>query len=118
MIVYYHNQEIVPVSNRKRFIFTSLEQEKKLGNGTYKALKEEYARLTLPEDCPSSQRVRRVGLKLGSSSRTLKERKYLWKFLVVDNKDVANAFVLPKYFVSSSIIIFFHNYFFFVSSLY
>lgn len=96
---YLYHLEAVPVTKRKRFIATSIEYEKKVGDKTFSQIKQQYASKSLPDVHPASVKVKQIGMKLVQTSSVLRKRGYRWKFIVVDDPRVVNAFVLPRYFV-------------------
>jgi hypothetical protein len=100
----YHIEE-VPVSKRKRFIVTSIQSEKQLGDQSYSKLKQQYAQKSFPDTHPTTLKVKQIGMKLVHTSSTLKSRGYKWKFIVVDDPNVVNAFVVPRFFLPFEILL-------------
>lgn len=78
-----------PLSQRQQIIFTNEQQELELGEIQYQKLLDD---LTLNHDPEANRLVNAVGQRL---ARVAGKTNYVWEFVVVDNPEVAHAWVLP-----------------------
>jgi predicted Zn-dependent protease len=78
-----------PLTQRQQIIFTNEQQELELGEVQYQQLLDT---LVLNHDPEANRLVNKVGQRL---ARTAGKTNYLWEFVVVDNPEVAHAWVLP-----------------------
>ena len=101
---YYACLDQVPLTNRKRFLATSADLERNLGDQQYRALLEKYKGQVLPETHRASQTVHRVGSRIAAVTKDFCKEHNLHHMTTANNKpftftvvrsDQANAFVLP-----------------------
>ena len=104
-VVYYAYLDEVPLTHRRRWLATSSEWERQLGDQEYQTLLRQYRNEVLPATHRASVTLRRVGARIAAASDqfaaehdlttnyvSLHQRPYT--FTVV-RSDMANAFVLP-----------------------
>ena len=98
---YYSHVDEVPLTKRKRFLATSPEFERNIGDQQYKALLKDYKGKVLPESHRASQTVHRVGSRIATATQDFCKQHNLnhmadkpFTYTVV-RSDQANAFVLP-----------------------
>lgn len=99
---YFAYLEEVPLTKRKRWIGTSEEMERELGDEEYKKLLRQFRGNVLPPTHPAAVTVQRVGSRIANASRnfaaqhpetSLATAPYTY---TVVRSDQANAFVLPN----------------------
>ncbi|RUS18249.1 hypothetical protein BC937DRAFT_88997 [Endogone sp. FLAS-F59071] len=99
---YVTHLETVPVTDRRRFIDVTLEQEEAMAKQAYREVMLQYGNKILSSNHPYTVYVRRIAERLiqVSGMQNLK-----WEFHVVDSPE-RNAFVLPggKVFVFTGIL--------------
>jgi len=78
-----------PLTQRQQIIFTNERQELELGEIEYQKLLDD---LVLNHDPEANRIVNTVGQRL---ARAAGKTNYLWEFVVVDNPEIAHAWVLP-----------------------
>jgi predicted Zn-dependent protease len=104
--LYFHYLEEVPLTHRKRWIATSSQWERQLGDQEYKALLQQYQKDILPNDHRASITVRRVGNRIAQAAQEFAQQQSNSAptnshfsnpptFTVV-RSEMANAFVLPN----------------------
>ncbi|KAK7793882.1 hypothetical protein R5R35_003566 [Gryllus longicercus] len=94
---YIAHIEETPITKRKRFIAFSNEQVLQLAEIEQKVITDEHERSILPAAHPAYCRVLRVVSRLLDSNKDVEGiNEHLWRIIVVDDKDIANAFVLPN----------------------
>jgi hypothetical protein len=98
---YYACLDEVPLTKRKRFLATSAEFERSLGDQQYKALLQQYRGQVLPESHRASVTVHRVGSRIATVTQDFCKQHNLnhmantpFTYTVVRSEQ-ANAFVLP-----------------------
>uniref|UniRef100_A0A7S1YW04 Peptidase M48 domain-containing protein n=1 Tax=Ditylum brightwellii TaxID=49249 RepID=A0A7S1YW04_9STRA len=103
---YYHFQDEVPYTKRKRLLLTSPQHELTMGHNQYKQLTQFHKKDILPSHHRASVTVHRVGSRLASSTKTFMKQYHSSSSADADfyNKpftytiiqsDQVNAFVLP-----------------------
>lgn len=101
-VVYVTHLETVPFSDRTRFIWLGVENERRIGQKTFDQVKSaaRMEKALLPDSHPAARMVRKIGHRLeravaSSSERGLDHiRSHPFEYIVVDSK-VANAFAAP-----------------------
>jgi predicted Zn-dependent protease len=78
-----------PLTQRQQIIFTNEQQELELGEVQYQQLLDD---LVLNHDPEANRLVNTVGHRL---ARAAGKTNYVWEFVVVDNPEIAHAWVLP-----------------------
>ena len=96
---YYAFLDEAPVTKRRRWIATSPEWERQLGDREYQQLLRQYRGKILTSDHPASKTVHRVGRRIADASVNLAQKYNLpsappYTYTIV-RSDQANAFVLP-----------------------
>jgi predicted Zn-dependent protease len=98
---YYACLDEVPLTKRKRFLATSAEFERSLGDQQYKGLLQQYKGKVLPQSHRASVTVHRVGSRIATVTQDFCKQHNLnhmantpFTYTVV-RSDQANAFVLP-----------------------
>lgn len=102
---YVYNLEEVPITHRRRFNCISPEQEKALmSGGAYEQMLQQFRGKILPESHPYTQLVAKVVERLLPSVGSLAGDE--WRVHVVDDPNMANAFVMPggKVFVFTGLL--------------
>ena len=91
------------MTGRRRWIATSTEWERRLGDQEYRTLKEQFKNQTLPKDHRASVTVQRVGNRIFKAATEFSDKYHVEKSLLaskptftVVRSDMANAFVLPN----------------------
>ncbi|KAI8914228.1 peptidase family M48-domain-containing protein [Gorgonomyces haynaldii] len=99
---YISHLEKVPISNRTRFMNTSVAQEERLGEIQYQQLLAEYRNHILPLSHPYTQFVHQVAKRLIRAARL---EHVHWDIHVIQDRQM-NAFVLPggKIFVFTGLL--------------
>lgn len=103
-VVYYAYLDEAPLTHRQRWIATSPEWERQLGDQEYQALLRAHRADILPETHRASVTLRRVGARIAEAAdrfavehqladyAPIRQRPYTF---TVIRSDMANAFVLP-----------------------
>jgi len=97
---YYRFLDVVPFTNRKRWIATSPEWESHLGHAEYRKLLAQFRSDVLPPSHRATMTVERVGARIAAASSQFAQQNGLphasnpFTYTVV-RSDMANAFVLP-----------------------
>lgn len=107
--LYYHYLDRVPLTERQRWIATSPEWERSLGDQEYQQLLQQYRQAVLPPNHRASITVQRVGLRIHKAAQTflqehLTEEELKTSLVSIQTKPTftvvrsehANAFVLPN----------------------
>ncbi|CAL8462671.1 g2204 [Coccomyxa elongata] len=103
-IFYVSHREEVPYTHRKHAVFVSPETEKMLGLQTFTQVKAEAAAAgkLLPPQHPATVSVRRIGERIAAQAanpagggRTDHMKSLQWEFVVINEPDNVNAFVMP-----------------------
>ncbi|KAG7353617.1 peptidase M48 Ste24p family protein [Nitzschia inconspicua] len=99
--MYFHYQNFAPMTHRRRWIASSPEFEKEIGDENYQQLLQQYAGNILPKHHPATMAIEKIGGRIfqaaGEFAREYNLDYFDTKnvtFTVVDT-DQANAFVLP-----------------------
>ena len=99
---YYRYLDTAPLTNRKRWIATSPEWERQLGDSEYKQLLNQFRGKILPKDHRASITVNRVGSRIAKAANKFCDEHRIENFkstsptFTVVRSDMANAFVLPN----------------------
>ncbi|KAH3682813.1 hypothetical protein WICPIJ_006219 [Wickerhamomyces pijperi] len=107
-LIYVSNLHEAPVTGRKRFIWTPVWLEEKIGNQSYRQLLNQYNQQgqILPASHPTTKKVASIFKRILDVS-PVNADQLDWKIhVIVDPNAPPNAFVLPggKVFVFSSIL--------------
>ena len=101
--LYYAYLDEVPLTHRKRWIATTPEWERKLGDEEYQNLLTQFQGNILPNDHRASTTVHRVGKRIADAAQVFaKQHGCLPEHIptpttyTVVRSDMANAFVLPN----------------------
>lgn len=111
-VFYITHLEPAPISGRRRFIFVSESIEKWVGQNTYSQIMAQYRGKILPQNDPTTMRVKRIMRRIINASDTSKDDDSIkWEIHVIHSNDPPNAFVIPggKVFVFTSILPILHN---------
>lgn len=106
-MTYYAYLDVVPITGRKRWIVTSPNWERQMGDQEYRHLMKQFRADILPSTHRASVTVQRVGQRIATASISFAQQHNfipasnnnktttpLYTFTVV-RSDMANAFVLP-----------------------
>lgn len=100
-VSYFAFLDRAPITKRKRWIATSPEWERRLGDQEYRRLLSHFKRDVLPPTHPASITVNRVGRRISDAALDLAKRNNIETYNVrpytytVVRSEMANAFVLP-----------------------
>lgn len=102
-LCYYAFLDVVPVTGRRRWIATSFELERQLGDQEYQQLLKQWKADILPSHHRASVTLHRVGQRIADASLEFAKRHNLSSYnddtrpytYTVVRSDTANAFVLP-----------------------
>jgi hypothetical protein len=99
--LYFHYQNYAPMTNRRRWIASSPEFEKEMGDQNYHQLLQQFRGKILPRQHPATIAIERVGGRIFKAAGEFAKEYDLdyfdtknVTFTVIDT-DQANAFVLP-----------------------
>ena len=76
---YYKYLEDVPMTGRRRWIATSTEWERRLGDQEYRTLKEQFKNQTLAKDHRASVTVQRVGNRIFKAATEFSDKYHIEK---------------------------------------
>jgi predicted Zn-dependent protease len=99
--LYYRFLDTAPLTERRRWIATSAQWERDLGDQEYQSLKKQFRGKVLPKDHTATITVERVGRRICQSA-DLFAKEYALDYntrnttFTVVRSDTANAFVLPN----------------------
>lgn len=99
--MYFAYLDQVPLTNRRRWIATSPEFERELGDQEYRQLLQKFQAKILPPSHPATRTVTRVGERIAAASaafcrsESVKNYQPIPFTYTVVRDDMANAFVLP-----------------------
>lgn len=102
LYLYFKFQDLAPLTERRRWLATSPEYEKKMGDQNYQQLLMQYKNRILPNDHPATRTVKRIGNRIFLVAGKFAEHNGLdtsfdkrhATFTVIDSEE-PNAFVLP-----------------------
>lgn len=100
--LYFRYLEEVPLTHRKRWIATSSEWERQLGDQEYQNLMKQFRNHILPKDHRASVTVRRVGNRIAKAAQEFQRQHqqsgipHSPPTFTVVKSEMANAFVLPN----------------------
>lgn len=103
-VFYVYNLEETPVTHRRRFNYISPEIEKAGSANALQQILEQYRGKILPRNHPHTQTVARIVERLLPAAHGLGGND--WQVFVIDDPEMANAFVLPggKVFVFTGLL--------------
>jgi predicted Zn-dependent protease len=100
-VCYYSFLDEAPITKRKRWIATSPEWERRLGDQEYRQLLSHFRRDILPPTHPASITLNRVGHRIADASLSFAKHNNIESYnakpytYTVVRSEMANAFVLP-----------------------
>lgn len=94
-LYYWSHLEHAPITNRRRFMQVSEDQEKMLAQISLQEVMKQYGPAILPPSHPASRYVNKVAQRvIAAIQPELTSADTMWKVYVID-APIANAFVLP-----------------------
>ena len=99
--LYFHYQNFAPMTNRRRWIASTPEFEKEMGDENYQQLLQQFTGKVLPKHHPATIAIERVGGRIFKAAGEFAKEYELEYFdtknvtFTVVETDQANAFVLP-----------------------
>lgn len=102
LYLYFRFQDLAPLTERRRWLATSPDYEKRMGDQNYQQLLMQYKSRILPNDHPATRTVKRIGNRIFLVAGKFAEQNGLdtsfdtrnATFTVIDSEE-PNAFVLP-----------------------
>lgn len=96
-VVYYvANLDYAPLTNRRRMIDVSRQQEMAIGLANFRQVRAQYESRILPPDSRTARYIERIGKRIAAAAEAAGNNAgdYEWEFIVVDSPE-PNAFCLP-----------------------